>query len=242
MSVYLADLHVHTAASPDGRSSLKELVSAAKAAGLHAMAITDHDLCTEITENPEDFLLIPGCEISTKAGHITGLFLQRPIDFEVLGRLPSPEAAVEAIHAAGGLAVWAHPYQKRDAAPETLSFPIDAMETANARADLKVKDANKRAEFLANQRSLPSVGGSDAHDRAEVGNAYTQLTADELTVDKLREALASGQSRAVLQRNTSHLRKGLSQWAKARRKGGMKNLLRSAAYMGYCAMLDVLRK
>ncbi len=242
MSVFLADLHVHTSSSPDGRSSLKELVSAAKAAGLHAMAITDHNLCSEITESPEGLLLIPGCEISTKAGHITGLFLERPIDLEALGKLPSPESAAAAIHLAGGLAVWAHPYQKAGAAPESLSFPIDAIETANARADLKVKDANKRAEFLANQRGLPSVGGSDAHDRAEVGNAYTQLTADELTVDKLREALASGQSRGILQKNTSHLRKGLSQWTKARRKGGVKNLLRGAAYMGYCAMLDVLHK
>ena len=46
MSIYRVDLHLHTAASPDGRSSLEGIAKAAKAAGLDAIAVTDHDLCT----------------------------------------------------------------------------------------------------------------------------------------------------------------------------------------------------
>ena len=42
MNTYYADLHVHTAASLDGRSSLEALTAAAAAAGLHAMSVTDH--------------------------------------------------------------------------------------------------------------------------------------------------------------------------------------------------------
>ena len=112
MSTFHVDLHVHTSASPDGRPSLEEIARAARRAGLDAVAITDHDLCTPVPETLEGVLLIPGCEVSTRIGHITGLFLDRPLPLEEMGRLPEPEAAVEAIRDAGGLAVLADPYQR----------------------------------------------------------------------------------------------------------------------------------
>lgn len=241
MSIYRVDLHLHTAASPDGRSSLAGIAKAAKAAGLDAIAVTDHDLCTLVPAALEGVLLIPGCEVSTAAGHITGLFLERPLPLEALGRLPAPEAAVEAIREAGGLAVLAHPYQRPGAAPEQFTFPLDAVEAVNARACFKVPEANEKAAALAQKRGLPAVGGSDAHDAAEVGNACTELEAEALTLPALREALAAGRSRAVLRRNTSHFRKGLSQWTKARRGGSLPRLGKAVLYLGYCAALDVLR-
>ena len=88
MTIYYADLHVHTAASPDGRSSLEDLTAAAAAAGLQALAVTDHDRCTPVPAAMNGILLIPGCELSTRAGHITGLFLERPVDLAALGHLP----------------------------------------------------------------------------------------------------------------------------------------------------------
>lgn len=108
MTEYKADLHVHTLASPDGRSTQEELARAARDRGLCALAVTDHDLCTPIDERRQEelgVLLIPGVEISTSIGHITGLFLERPVDLEGLGKLPPPDKAVGAIHDAGGLAV-----------------------------------------------------------------------------------------------------------------------------------------
>lgn len=239
MSIYRVDLHVHTAASADGRSSLEDIAKAARAAGLDAVAVTDHDLCTPVPAALEGVALIPGCEVSTAAGHITGVFLERPL--EALGRLPPPEAAVRAIREAGGLAVLAHPYQRPGAAPEAFAFPLDGIEAANARACFKVPEANEKAAALAQKRGLPAAGGSDAHDAVEVGNAYTELEAQALTLPALREALAAGRSRAVLRRNTSHFRKGLSQWTKARRGGSLPRLGKAALYLGYCAALDVLR-
>ena len=239
MSIYRVDLHVHTAASADGRSSLEDIAKAARAAGLDAVAVTDHNLCTPVPAALEGVVLIPGCEVSTAAGHITGVFLERPL--EALGRLPPPEAAVRAIREAGGLAVLAHPYQRPGAAPEAFAFPLDGIEAANARACFKVPEANEKAAALAQKRGLPAAGGSDAHDAAEVGSAYTELEAQALTLPALREALAAGRSRAVLRRNTSHFRKGLSQWTKARRGGSLPRLGKAALYLGYCAALDVLR-
>lgn len=241
MNLFRADLHVHTSASPDGRSSLETVARAARAAGLDAVAITDHDLCTPVPASLEGVLLIPGCEVSTRAGHITGLFLDRPLPLEALGRLPAPEDAVAAIHQAGGLAVLAHPFHRPGAEPEKFTFPLDGVETANARAAFKVPDANGRAAVLAAARGLAAVGGSDGHDAAEVGNACTELEAEELSLSALRSALAAGRSRGVLIKNTAHFRKGLSQWTKARRVGGLPRLGKAAAYMGYCLLLDICR-
>lgn len=242
MNTYYADLHVHTAASLDGRSSLEALTAVAAAAGLHAMAVTDHDQCTPVPPEMHGVLLIPGCEISTKAGHITGLFLEEPVNFAALGRLPEPEAAVAAIHKAGGLAVLAHPFNRPGRQAGDISFSPDAVETANARAYFKNPAANDQAAALAAQRNLPSVGGSDAHDAKEVGNARTALEADALTLPALRCALAAGRCRGILNKNTPHLRKGLSQWTKARRQGGAYRICRAAAYVGYCAARDLLRR
>ena len=96
---YKADLHVHTAASLDGLSSLEELTAAAKEAGLDAVAITDHNLCTPVPQRLNGVLLIPGCEVSTRQGHVTGLFLEEPLDLESLRKngLPQGGDAVEEI-------------------------------------------------------------------------------------------------------------------------------------------------
>ena len=73
------DLHTHSAASPDGRMSIDELVRAAKAAGLDGVAVTDHDAVLTDPPTYDDFLVIPGCEFSTEYGHLLGLFLREPI-------------------------------------------------------------------------------------------------------------------------------------------------------------------
>lgn len=238
------DLHVHTAASLDGLSSLEELTAAAKAAGLDALAITDHNLCTPVPRELNGVLLIPGCEVSTRQGHITGLFLDAPLDLTALRKdgLPDGGAAVEEIHRRGGVAVLAHPCQSPGAAPEGFSFRPDEVEGANARAALKVKDANEKAAALAQSWGLPAVGGSDAHSFREVGNAFTQVEAPALTLPELKAAVLAGHCAPVLVRNTPHLRKGLSQFAQRRRLGGLKNWAVGCAYTVYCAGLDLLRK
>ncbi len=86
----IIDLHVHSTES-DGTLSPKELVLAAKAAGLSAFALTDHDTVSGIAKAAPyaaqyGIELIPGIELSTeyvlptaaaqrKEIHIVGLFI-----------------------------------------------------------------------------------------------------------------------------------------------------------------------
>ena len=236
------DLHVHTNASDDGLSSLEEQAAAAKAAGLHAMAVTDHNQCTPVPQALHGVLLIPGCEVSTQAGHILGLFLQAPLDLDALRKegLPTAEAACAEIHQKGGLAILAHPYQKPGAQPRPC--PVDGVEGANARAAFKVTDANEKALALAKAWNLPATGGSDGHSRHEVGNACTEVECTDLTLDAIRAAIAAGACRPVLVRNTPHFRKGLSQLGKARRSGSPVRVAKGFVYLGYCAARDLFRR
>lgn len=95
---------------------------------------------------------------------------------------------------------------------------------------------------LAGERGLLSIGGSDAHHRDEVGNAYTVIEAESPSLADLRGALEAGRCRAVLEKETSYTAKGMSQWAKRRRAGGPKNLAIGAAYIVRCLLKDMLRR
>lgn len=84
------DLHTHTQVS-DGTDSPAQLVRRAKAAGLRALAITDHDTIAGLPEAQQEgaelgIEVIRGCEISARGDdaemHILGLWL--PEDATVL--------------------------------------------------------------------------------------------------------------------------------------------------------------
>lgn len=183
------DLHIHSCFSPDSLVSPEQIISLAKRKGLDGVAIADHNtVCGglagfEVNSDP-DFIVIPAAEYSTEYGHVVGLFLSGEID--VKGRKPkghtlSPtlpfEQVVQAIHAQGGVAVLAHPFQSRLCLPaHVLSGPVsvDAVEGFNSRAGTRTNpDANAFAAKCSEEYNLPALGGSDAHLSWEIGRAYT---------------------------------------------------------------------
>ena len=237
-----ADLHVHSAASWDGRSDLAALAQAAHARGLDAIAVCDHDLCTDVSGS-FPVLLIPGVEITSTAGHILGLFLERPIDRALWETgAPTPEAAIKAIRACGGLAVPAHPFspQKLDEAALAALCP-DAVEVQNARVALKNAARNAQAQTFAAQQKLAVTGGSDAHCAAEVGGCYTELDCAERSLAALRDALAAGRTRAVFDHACTWTQKGLSPWRGARRAPILRRC-RALAYLCVCVLRDMFNR
>ena len=80
----LVDLHVHTTTS-DGQFTPDEVVRAAKAAGLAAIAVTDHDTLAGLDEaldagRREGFEVVPGLEISVEYPGSTMHILAYEID------------------------------------------------------------------------------------------------------------------------------------------------------------------
>lgn len=179
------DLHIHSAHSPDGRMSLEEIVARCRKAGLDGAAVCDHDRV--LTESPDcsDFLLIPGVEISTQHGHLLGLFVAAPIETKDFYQ------AVEAIHAQGGIAVLAHPFEHSADAERLIPLlpHLDGMEVWNSRATRKNRHANAQAEAFAALHGLRRFAGSDAHVPAEIGNAVLTVEAETKTPEAVRAAL-----------------------------------------------------
>jgi hypothetical protein len=84
---WAVDLHVHTPASRDvdertyGASDARQVVEAAIAAGLHAIAVTDHNTaawCDAMAEAAKGtpLVVLPGVELSTAEGHLLAIWEQ----------------------------------------------------------------------------------------------------------------------------------------------------------------------
>ena len=233
----LADLHVHSRASLDGRSSVEALIETARTRGLSAITVSDHDLCTPLPDC-KDLFLIPGVEITSANGHILGLFLDAPIDFTALGKFPPPEKAIAAIHASGGLAVLAHPFAPQKLAPEEIArLGFDAIETANARAMLK-KGANEKARLLAEKAGLPGTGGSDAHCAKELGGCVTEFDC-ERNLTAMKQALKAGRCQAKEIRPCKWVFKGLSKLRREKNCGTCFTRCKAFAYFCACVARDI---
>src|SRR6185312_11296193 len=113
------DLHSHTFFSGDGVSSPEENIAVAREKGLHGIAITDHNTCDAVTYLLEkglmredglpvdNFLVIPGVEVTTAEGHLLCIGVILPY----LKGTPAAEVC-KLVHSMGGLAIPPHPYDK----------------------------------------------------------------------------------------------------------------------------------
>ena len=140
------DLHTHSFFSGDGISSPEDMIAAARAKGLHGFAITDHNTCDAVNYllqkglmrldglPVDDFLILPGVEVTTADGHLLCIGAELPY----LKGKPAREVC-DMIHQRGGLAIPPHPYDLfragiRFSTLETL--PVDAIEVFNAATTL----------------------------------------------------------------------------------------------------------
>ncbi len=183
----IADPHCHTTAS-DGMVTPAELVAAAVAAGLHLIAVTDHDTMRSVKEVHErgeamGLQVVAGQEVTTAwpaQTHILGWFLERPVRMGM-----SAADTVAAIHDQGGLAIVPHPFMPiyfGSIQPGMLRrllevHPVDGIEVM-----FTVPIGRRRRKALdafvaANAARLGAhIGGSDSHfgshDIARVVTAY----------------------------------------------------------------------
>jgi predicted metal-dependent phosphoesterase TrpH len=184
-----ADLHVHTTYSKDSMITPKELIYYAKKRGLNACAVTDHnylDGAYKIAKET-DFLIIPGMEVSSTDGHIVALNVS-----ELIPRGFSAVETVERIHKAGGVAIACHPYVYfKGCLRENVCSAFDAIEVINARA-FPFKRSVKKAQEAAERFNLSRVGGTDAHYGPQIGYGYTEIEAEEATVEAIAKAIVAG--------------------------------------------------
>ena len=227
------DLHCHSFFSGDGVSSPEQLIEASRKKGLNGFVITDHNTCDAITYMLEaglmredgmpvnNFLVVPGVEVTTAEGHLLCIGAVLP---NLKGR--TALEVCHLIHEAGGLAIPPHPYDLfRAGIRENVlnTLPIDAIEVFNAASTLK--RYNHSAFDYARQRGLPMTAASDAHHYAAIGTAYTILKTDDFSVRGILEQIPKqndlNQEYLSVKDN---LRKTWNNWLRLKRRksvGGM---------------------
>ncbi len=221
------DLHTHSFFSGDGVSSPEDMVAAAREKGLHGFAITDHNTCEAVTyflekgfmredgSAVDNFLIIPGVEVTTAEGHLLCIGATLPY---LKGR-PAREVC-DLIHERGGLAIPPHPYDLFRAGIRfsTLEkLPVDAIEVFNAATTLR--RYNRYAFRYAQPRGLPITAASDAHHEAAIGTAYTILNTDELSVRSVLSQIVKGtelNQKYLTPRDS--VRKTWNNWLRLRRR------------------------
>ena len=212
-----ADLHMHTTAS-DGWPTPHELVDhAARRARLDVIAVTDHDTiegalrAREYAAKRARFHVIVGEEVSSRDGHIVGLFLERRVRPGM-----SAAATVHAIHDQGGVAIAAHPFWRTQKRTRTglvhgvgwlaAELDFDAIEVENATPGFYL--FNQLAHRLNLGLDAAELGCSDAHILDAVGRAFTEFPGK--TPEALRQAI---ESRATAARRRRYRAVGLVRYA-----------------------------
>jgi predicted metal-dependent phosphoesterase TrpH len=194
------DLHVHSRHSPDSRLTLDQIAAQVPYAGVRGFALTDHNTVAGHREIPglreryPSLLVLPGVEVSTVEGHLLAYGVREaPPSHRPLAE------TVEWVRSHGGEAVLAHPFRlAHGVGPRVAEVaPVAAVEVLNGHSSAV---ANAKAELIAARRILAETGGSDVHELADLGRAFTEFPADAATLDDLLEAIrkrrvaAGGQS------------------------------------------------
>ncbi len=184
------DLHLHSQFSPDGRSSLDELILRCAEVGLDRIALTDHNTvegALALAQMAPD-LAIVGEEAKTREGEVIGLF--------ITGLLPPyipAEDVMDLIHGMGGLTYMPHPLDRRRSnfRPDRivdLADRIDIIETYNAWCE---PAANQAAARLAGELGKVAATGSDSHAAHELGRSWMEIEdyrSPQDFLEKLRHA------------------------------------------------------
>lgn len=201
-----ADLQIHTAVG-DGMAEIPELLEYVEVyTDLDVIAITDHDSLDGAEQaynawarGRYSFEVIVGTEVTTLAGHVLALWLQRPVpSFRPLAQ------TLAAIHAQGGVVVVPHPFcwltrsigeraLRRIQLMQQDGVYFDGIEVINGSPGGQI--GRQKAQRLNRWRyHLAETGSSDAHFLRAIGSAYTIFSGK--TAEDLRSALLTRQTSA----------------------------------------------
>ncbi|HUB76994.1 MAG TPA: glycosyltransferase [Solirubrobacteraceae bacterium] len=171
------DLHMHTDHSPDCATPVEVLLASARAAGLGAIAVTDHNEISgalEAQRKASGIKVIVGEEVKTaNQGEVIGLFLR-----EKIPRGLSLSETVAEIRRQGGLVYVPHPFDRLHAVPDyehmlAILDEIDAIEVFNPR--VAISSFNDEAQRFAAKYRLVAGAGSDAHVAAGLGSVRVRM-------------------------------------------------------------------
>jgi hypothetical protein len=173
------DLHMHTDHSPDCATPVEVLLATARAQGLGAIALTDHNEISGALEaraqaNAAGVKVIVAEEIKTAGqGEVIGLFIE-----EKIPRGLSLEETVAEIRRQGGLVYVPHPFDRMHAVPDyehllKILDDVDAIEVFNPR--VAIGAFNEEATRFAAKYRIVAGAGSDSHVAQGLGSVRIRM-------------------------------------------------------------------
>ncbi len=187
------DLHMHTDHSPDCATPVDTVLETAKARGLGAIAVTDHNEVSgalEARERADGIKVIVAEEVKTAdQGEVIGLFIE-----EKIPRGMTLRETIAEIHRQGGLAYVPHPFDRMHSVPDyehllEVVEEIDAIEVFNARVALA--SFNEEAARFAAKYRIVAGAGSDSHVAQGLGSVKISMRdfdGPEEFLESLRDA------------------------------------------------------
>jgi predicted metal-dependent phosphoesterase TrpH len=180
----------------------------AEHAGLDVIAITNHNqtlagrlgrwaaqpssgpLAAQASSGP---LIIPGEEITGRDFHLIAVGIEQAVDWD-----QSARAAIEQVHAQGGVAIAAHPlYGFAEGYDETALAGLDGLEAAHPDS-LDPTITPQFEEFyqrtLARNPGVAAIGSSDFHMNGPLGECRTYLFVRERSQAGVVDAIRDGRT------------------------------------------------
>jgi glycosyltransferase involved in cell wall biosynthesis len=197
------DLHMHTDHSSDCATPVEVLLATAKARGLGAIAITDHNEISgalDAEAKADGIKVIVAEEVKTAdQGEVIGLFIR-----EKIPRGMTLQETIAEIRRQGGLVYVPHPFDRMHAVPDyehllAVIEDIDAIEVFNPR--VAISEYNEEAVRFAAKYRIPAGAGSDAHVPQGLGSVRIRMR----DFDGPEEFLASLREADIIRRPASLL-------------------------------------
>jgi glycosyltransferase involved in cell wall biosynthesis len=187
------DLHMHTDHSYDCATPVEVLLAEARARGLGAIAVTDHNEISgaqEARAKAHGVKVIVAEEVKTaEQGEVIGLFIE-----EKIPRGLTLRETIAEIKRQGGIVYVPHPFDRLHSVPDyehllPVLEEIDAIEVFNPR--VAISEFNDEAVRFAAKYRIPAGAGSDAHVPQGLGSVRIRMRdfdGPEEFLQSLREA------------------------------------------------------
>jgi glycosyltransferase involved in cell wall biosynthesis len=187
------DLHMHTDHSYDCATPVEVLLAEARARGLGAIAITDHNEISgalEARSKTDGVKVIVAEEVKTgEQGEVIGLFIE-----EKIPRGLTLQETIAEIKRQGGLVYVPHPFDRMHSVPDyehllEVIDDVDAIEIFNPR--IAISEFNEEAVRFAAKYRIPGAAGSDAHVPQGLGSVRIRMRdfdGPEEFLESLRDA------------------------------------------------------
>jgi hypothetical protein len=171
------DLHMHTDHSYDCATPVEVLLAEARAKGLGAIAVTEHNEISgalEAAEKAKGIKVIVGEEVKTASqGEVIGLFIK-----EKIPRGMTLQETIAEIKRQGGLVYVPHPFDRMHSVPDYKHLldvldDIDLIEVFNPR--VAIAEFNEEAVRFAAKYRMIAGAGSDAHVPQGLGSVRIRM-------------------------------------------------------------------